>query len=266
MTEHPSSADGTASAGLIRLPVWSAAGLRIPATTPEPPPAEDAELTALNHRLEAMDAEARVRWALAELPPAPVLSSSFGAQSAVMLHLVTRIAPDLPVILIDTGYLFPETYQLIDALTERLALNLKVYRAPLSPAWQEARFGRLWEQGAVGLEQYNRMNKVEPMARALAELDAGTWFAGLRREQSRSRAALPVLRRQDGRYKVHPIIDWSDADVQRYLRRHDLPDHPLRARGYVSIGDVHTSAPLRPGMREEDTRFFGLRRECGLHG
>ncbi|WP_373506697.1 phosphoadenylyl-sulfate reductase [Thiocapsa sp.] len=226
---------------------------------------DQATLHAANRRLESLSAEDRVHWALEHLPEQPVLSSSFGTQSAVMLHLVSRLRPDIPVILVDTGYLFPETYRLVDELTDRLGLNLQVYRPALSPAWQEARLGRLWEQGAEGIDRYNRLNKVEPMERALRELRAGTWFAGLRRQQASSRAELPVLRLQDGRLKVHPIVDWQNLDVHRYLRRHDLPDHPLRDQGYVSIGDVHTSAPLLPGMLEEETRFFGLKRECGLH-
>ncbi|NEX20700.1 phosphoadenylyl-sulfate reductase [Thiorhodococcus mannitoliphagus] len=224
-----------------------------------------AALDAINRRLESKRAEDRALWALDELPGRHVLTSSFGAQSPVLLHMLTRLRPDIPVILIDTGYLFAETYRLIDELTDRLALNLQVYRPALSPAWQEARLGRLWEQGSGGIDRYNWINKVEPMDRALSELKAGTWFAGLRREQARSRAELPVLRVQDGRLKVHPIIDWRESDVHRYLRRHDLPDHPLRDQGYVSIGDVHTTARLLPGMLEEETRFFGLKRECGLH-
>ncbi len=226
---------------------------------------DQAALHAANRRLESLSAEDRVHWALEHLPEQHVLSSSFGTQSAVMLHLVSRLRPDIPVILVDTGYLFPETYRLVDELTDRLGLNLQVFRPALSPAWQEARLGRLWEQGPEGIDRYNRLNKVEPMERALRELGAGTWFAGLRRQQASSRAELPVLRLQDGRLKVHPIVDWQNLDVHRYLRRHDLPDHPLRDQGYVSIGDVHTTAPLLPGMLEEETRFFGLKRECGLH-
>lgn len=95
------------------------------------------------------------------------------------------------MILTDTGYLFPETYQFIDELTDKLKLNLQVYRAKESAAWQEARYGKLWEQGVEGIEKYNDINKVEPMNRALKELNAQTWFAGLRREQSGSRAHLP---------------------------------------------------------------------------
>jgi len=194
-----------------------------------------------------------------------VLSTSFGAQAAVMLHLATRVAPGIPVVFVDTGYLFPETYAFADQLTRRLSLNLKVYRAVESPAWIEARHGRLWEKGLEGLATYNQIVKVAPMQRGLAELGARAWMAGLRRVQSSSREQLPVVSQQDGRMKVLPIVDWTDRDVHRYLTENDLPYHPLWDKGYVSIGDVHTTRPLTGDMTPEETRFFGIKRECGLH-
>lgn len=233
--------------------------------TLNPAPDDPEALARANAHLEGLDAVQRVEWALQNLPGRHLLSSSFGIQGALMLHLVTRVAPEIPVVLVDTGHLFPETYRFVDELTDRLKLNLHVYRAEASPAWQESRYGRLWEQGREGLALYNRINKVEPMQRALRELEAGTWFAGLRRQQADTRAALPVLRVQDGRFKVHPVIDWTNRDVYRYLQRHGLPYHPLWEQGYVSVGDTHTSRPLEPGMSEQETRFFGLKRECGLH-
>ncbi|WP_267224320.1 phosphoadenylyl-sulfate reductase [Dyella silvae] len=223
-------------------------------------------LDVLNAWLGTLDAEQRVIWALAYAPGAHVLSSSFGAQAAVSLHLLTRQRPDLPIVLIDTGYLFPETYHFIDTLRERLALNLKVYSAPQSPAWLEAREGRLWEQGLSGIDRYNQLRKVEPMQRALRELGAGSWFAGLRRSQARTRATIPFAERRDGRWKFHPIADWTDRDVGMYLRKHGLPYHPLWDQGYISIGDVHTTHRWEPGSDVDATRFFGLKRECGLHG
>jgi phosphoadenosine phosphosulfate reductase len=224
-----------------------------------------AQLDAVNPCLERMDAVERVRWALDFLPAQHLLSSSFGAQSAVMLHLVSTVDPCIPVVLIDTGYLFPETYRFADELVQRLGLDLRVYRAELSPAWQEARYGKLWESGVDGIRRYNRMNKVEPMERALRELQAGTWFSGLRRSQSDTRRGTPVLQASGDVVKVHPIADWSNRDLHRYLREHELPYHPLWDEGYVSIGDTHTSRPLTAGMSEQETRFFGLLRECGLH-
>lgn len=110
------------------------------------------QLAETNSQLEKLSAEARVAWALENLPGEYVLSSSFGIQAAVSLHLVNQVRPDIPVILTDTGYLFPETYQFIDELTDKLNLNLKIYRAKESAAWQEARYGKLWEQGVEGIE------------------------------------------------------------------------------------------------------------------
>ncbi|MBN8893447.1 MAG: phosphoadenylyl-sulfate reductase [Rhodanobacter sp.] len=229
--------------------------------------APDAQaLAGINAMLATRSAAQRVAWALEHLPGEHVLSSSFGAQAAVSLHLVSRQRPDIPVILIDTGYLFPETYHFVDQLTARLGLNLKVYQSPLSPARMEARHGQLWRQGVSGIDQYNRVRKIEPMQRALDELHAGSWIAGLRRQQSRSRAAIDFLELRHGRWKLHPLADWSDRDVGHYLSRHRLPYHPLWEQGYVSIGDHHTSRRWEPGMDPEETRFFGLKRECGLHG
>jgi len=228
--------------------------------------AEDSRaLAVLNAWLETQSAEQRVAWALATLPGAHVLSSSFGAQSAVSLHLVSRQREDIPVILIDTGYLFEETYHFADQLTERLQLDLHVYRPKIGRAWMEARHGRLWEQGLDGLQRYDHLRKVEPMRRALDDLGARTWFAGLRRSQASTRANASVLELTHGRWKVHPLIDWSDRDIWQYLSQHELPYHPLWHEGYVSIGDVHTTTRWQPGMREEDTRYFGLKRECGIH-
>jgi len=226
---------------------------------------DDVALEALNTWLESLDADARLAWALANAPGRAVLSTSFGAQSAAVLRLVTRQAPDLPVVLVDTGYLFPETYRFADDLTARLALNLHVARADDSPAWFEARHGKLWEQGLDGIERYNRLRKVEPMQRALDDLGAALWIAGLRRSQAGTREHRRVLERAGTRWKLHPVIDWTDRDIGHYLKAHALPWHPLWDLGYVSIGDVHTTRPLSAEVDAEATRFFGLKRECGLH-
>ena len=215
--------------------------------------------------MKSQPAPSRIAWALSHMPGAHVVSSSFGVQSAVMLHMMTQAKPDIPVLLMDTGYLFPETYRYIDALKERLSLNIHVYGAKISPAWQESKFGQLWEQGAEGLKKYNEMNKVEPMARALTDLGAQTWFAGLRRVQAESRADVPFVQIKDGRVKVHPLADWSNRAVHKYMKKHDLPAHPLWEQGYVSVGDTHSTGKFKAGMREEDTRFGGNGRECGLH-
>ncbi len=222
-------------------------------------------LDQINRLLAPLNAQKRIEWMLEYLPGRHALSSSFGMQSAVMLHLVNAIAPGTPVIFIDTGYHFPETYRFVDDLTARLNLNIKVYQSSLSPAWQEARYGQRWEQGLDGIRRYNLDNKVEPMRRALDELGVSSWLSGLRRVQSRSRQAIAIADCQWNRYKVHPITDWQDRDIHRYLVRHGLPYHPLREQGYISIGDWHSTRSLKDIDNVEQARFFGLTRECGLH-
>ena len=231
----------------------------------DPAKHDRAGLAAINQSFEHLSAPQRVERALELLPGAHVMSSSFGAQSAVMLHLVNTVLPGIPVVLIDTGYLFPETYRFIDQLTEKLGLNLKIFRSDSSAAWQESRFGKLWDQGLDGIERYNRINKTEPMERALRELGAESWFSGLRRSQAKTRAETAPIEFKRGRFKVHPIFDWTDRDVGMYLKANNLPYHPLWEKGYLSIGDWHTTRSLSEVSSVDELRFFGLKRECGLH-
>lgn len=226
---------------------------------------EGLDLDHLNEVLEYKTAQERLEWAIGELKPNIILSSSFGAQAAVCLHLCVKIWPDIPVVVTDTGYLFPETYEFIDDLTKSLGLNLKVYRAETSAAWQEARYGRLWEQGVEGITKYNQMNKVEPMQRALQELRVTAWLAGLRADQTEHRQGLAKVGVQDGRVKIHPILDWSKDRIEDYFRTHDLPRHPLYEQGYKSIGDWHSTIPVAPGEDDRAGRFLGSKKECGLH-
>ena len=111
---------------------------------------ETQEIEADNRTLATATAEERVAYALDHWKPNILLTSSFGAQAAVLLHMTTQQWPETPVVLLDTQYLFPETYRFVDELTDRLGLNLKVYQSPLSREWQEARWGKLWEQGVEG--------------------------------------------------------------------------------------------------------------------
>ena len=140
-----------------------------------------------------------------------------------------------------------------------------MYRPEISSTWQEVRYGKRWEHGVTGIADYNEENKVAPMRVALEELGVGTWFAGLRRQQSDSRAGVAYVESSGDRWKIHAIADWSDRDIHRYLARHELPYHPLWEQGYVSIGDVHSTRSLREVSDAAETRFFGLKRECGLH-
>ena len=187
-------------------------------------------LVGWNETLESKGALARTEWAMDHLPGNFVLSSSFGIQSAVMLHLLTQVNSNIPVLITDTGHLFPETYRFIEQLTDRLNLNLNVYQAKESAAWQQAKYGEEWTKSDDALKAYNRRNKIEPLERGLSELEASTWFSGVRRQQSAHRESLGVVSTLRGRYKVHPIIDWSNKDVHEYLTKHNLPYHPALGR------------------------------------
>ncbi len=231
----------------------------------------ELDLNAVNQQLgnqrATKDAVQVVNWAAETFAEGLVMSTSFGIQSAVMLHLVTRIIPDIPVIWVDTGYLPAKTYRFAEELGDRLKLNLKVYQSPMSPARMESLYGRLWDRSDVeSLNHYDQIRKVEPMQRALKELNATAWLAGLRADQTNHRKTLNVVGQQAGTYKVAPILYWNSKDVYDYLTAHDLPYHPMFDEGYVTVGDWHSSRPLTADdFNERDTRFNGIKQECGLH-
>ncbi|MEO1342318.1 MAG: phosphoadenylyl-sulfate reductase, partial [Cyanobacteria bacterium J06635_13] len=185
----------------------------ITATTKAP----SLDLAQVNQQLENAKASHLVEWSAETFGDGLVMSTSFGIQAAVMLHLVTKVVPQIPVIWVDTGYLPIETYQFAEKLIKRLELNLKVYQSPMSPARMEAIHGKLWEQDEVeAFNQYDQIRKVEPMQRALQELQATAWLAGLRRNQTSHRQGLSRIDRQDKLYKIYPILDWNAKDIYQY--------------------------------------------------
>ena len=227
----------------------------------------EIDLAVVNQQLASVSAQKLVEWTAGTFDGGLVLSTSFGIQAAVMLHLVTEIIPDIPVIWIDTGYLPAETYIFAQELTERLHLNLKIYQSPITPARMEALYGKLWaQQDLESLNRYDWLRKVEPMQRALKELNATAWLAGLRQDQTDHRKTLQRVTIQGEQYKIFPILYWNSREIYQYLTTHDLPYHPYFDKGYVSVGDWHSSRPLIAGDESErDTRFHGLKQECGLH-
>jgi phosphoadenosine phosphosulfate reductase len=225
----------------------------------------ELDLDRVNREFSHASAQDLVAWAYERFGQGLVMSSSFGATAAVMLHLVSQAAPNMPILCIDTGYLFPETYRFAEQLQQRFKLNLRWYSASMTQARQEALYGQLWDQGDDGVKQYLYLNKVEPMQRALADLNASAWLAGLRADQTEHRAGLRRIDAQDGRIKVHPILHWSEADIEAYMETHDLPFHPLHAEGYRSIGDHHSTLPVTDDMDPRAGRILGNKRECGLH-
>lgn len=226
---------------------------------------QDKFLLKTNSFLQKLSVEERIIWALENLPQEFILSSSFGIQSSVLLHLLTKYKSNIPVVFIDTGYLFEDTYKFIDILTAKFQLNLHIFRSDISPAWQEVRYGKLWEQGIQGIDFYNKINKIDPMKIALKRMSVKTWCSGLRHQQSRSRANLSFINIKNNIFKFLPIVDWTNDQIHNYIHKNRLDYHPLWYKGYLSVGDTHTTKKYKVGMQEEETRFLGLKRECGLH-
>ncbi len=179
-------------------------------------------------------------------------------------HVVGR-RPDIPVLFLDTGYHFPETYEYRDRIASEWNLNLINLLPKLTVPEQESQFGILYQSAP---DRCCAMRKVEPLFAALEEYD--TWFAGLRREQSKSRTHLQpmddfVLPSGKRLLKVSPLADWSTRDVWEYLKRHDIPLLPLYEEGYTSVGCAPcTSVPLDPNDPRSG-RWSGQKLECGIH-
>lgn len=226
------------------------------------PDFDPAELSA---EVAPLRAGERIRLLHERLGDRLVATTSFGIQAAVMLHLIHEHAPKIPIVFIDTGYLFPETYRYIEQLSGLLEkLDLRIYQPSVTAARMEALWGKLWEGGQEDLDRYAMFTKIEPMNRALRDIGADVWLSGLRRSQSSTRSERPFVERQRKTLKAYPILDWADAQVDLYFHQHDLPRHPLAAQGYVTMGDWHSTQPAENGDAEA-TRFNGRKYECGLH-
>ena len=229
-----------------------------PAITPDALPDE------LSAALAPLRAGERIRLLHERLGTRLVATTSFGIQAAVMLHLIHVHAPEIPVVFIDTGFLFPETYRYAEDLITRFKLDLRIYQPTVSAARMQALWGELWAQGKAGADRYAMLTKIEPLNRALRETGADVWLSGLRRAQSPTRADRPLVERQKKTLKAYPILDWADAQVDLYFHQHDLPRHPLAAEGYITMGDWHSTRPAE-GEPAAATRFNGAKYECGLH-
>lgn len=224
-----------------------------------------SEADTLSAELAALKAGERLKLLHQKYGDRLVASTSFGLQAAVMLQLIAENAPEIPVVFIDTGYHFPETYRYADELAKKLSLDLRVYQPSISSARMEALYGKLWEQGKEGAERYAVFTKIEPMNRALKEIGGDVWLSGVRRSQSKTRADRAFAEQQKKTLKVYPILDWADAQVNLYMNQKGLPPHPLAEKGYVTMGDWHSTVPAVDGLDAEATRFNGQKYECGLH-
>lgn len=233
------------------------------------PPAQPAsveELTALVERagndLEDATAEEILRWAGDTFGRRFCVTSSLA--DAVLIHLASRAVPGVDVIFLDTGLHFPETLAVGEQVRRTLPVRLLPVRPELTVAEQDQRYGpRLYERDP---DSCCHLRKVEPLRAVLDGYDA--WAAGLRRDESPSRADTPVVQLEHARMKVkvNPLARWTEDDVDRYVRRHDVPVNPLRARGYASIGCRPCTRPVRDGEDPRAGRWAMFdKTECGLH-
>jgi phosphoadenosine phosphosulfate reductase len=188
--------------------------------------------------------------------------SSFGAESAVLLHLIGSIQPDVPVLFLETGKHFPETLAYRDLLVERIGLtNLQNIRPDPALLRQKDENDLRWSYDPDGCCD---IRKVLPLKAALAGFDAQ--FSGRKAFQADTRANLPRFEVEDGRLKVNPLIDWDKARIEAYIVQHDLPAHPLVAAGYPSIGCAPCTSMVQPGEDPRSGRWKGWDKvECGIH-
>ena len=221
------------------------------------------ERARFSEEVEKKNAFERLEWASKNYPGHVAMSTSFGIDSAVLLHLASTLIPDIPVIYVDTGFAPPETYKFVQTLQEDLDLNLFVTTSAVTPNRMISLYGELWN---VDHNLYGRMRKVEPLKGALRDLDVRCLLVGLRGDQTAHRAALPALSVQHDALKLLPILNWDRDQIQQYALDHNLPEHPLKRKGYTTVGDAHSSRPKREGdENDRDTRFNGKSEECGLH-
>jgi phosphoadenosine phosphosulfate reductase len=226
------------------------------------------DLDALNVRFERCKAIEIIKWAVSEFGEDIAVSSSFGADSAVMLHLVTQVKPDVKVITVDTGFLFPETIEFRAELSRRFKLNLFVYRPNISREAFLEEHGKVWQSFPDACCAFN---KREPFERAKRELGVKCWLTGIRRDQSATRRRAKIIQSDHvGLMKVCPVVTWSARDVHNYLIENNLPYHPLREEGYPSIGccpeEGYCTRKVNPGEDPRAGRWVGFdKTECGLH-
>ena len=223
-----------------------------------------ATTQALNARFRNSDTFSLLRDTLGDATLGRLaLVSSFGAESAVLLHLISRVRPDLPIFLIDTELLFQETLDYQKTLAERFGLtDIRVLKAPRAKLFARDPDNLL---SHFDPDACCHLRKVEPLEKALSGFDG--WISGRKRFQGGLRQHLPLFEAEDNRrIKINPLAHWSRDDLRAYMRDHALPPHPLAAKGYPSIGCAPCTTTANTG---EDTRAGRWRNsdkvECGIH-
>jgi phosphoadenosine phosphosulfate reductase len=213
-------------------------------------------------KLEGRPAEAVVAWAVEEFGERFCVTSSFA--DAVLVHVVSRVAPGVDVVFLDTGLHFAETLRVREIVQRTIPVTVRSVRPRLTVAEQEAEYGpRLWARNP---DECCAMRKVEPLERALDRYDA--WAAGLRRDESPSRANTPVVSYEQSRdkVKVAPLAAWTQADVDAYISRYNVPVNALMRQGYASVGCWPCTRRTPPGTDPRAGRWPMFdKSECGIH-
>ncbi|VVT18092.1 Phosphoadenylyl-sulfate reductase (thioredoxin) [Sphingomonas aurantiaca] len=218
---------------------------------------------AMQTRFEGVSAQDMLRELLAgELRGRIAAVSSFGAESAVLLHMVAQVDVDVPVVFTNTQKMFGETLAYRDELAERLGFtDLRVFRPDPRLLAIKDKTGLRWSYDPDGCCD---LRKVEPLRRALAPFDS--WISGRKGFQSGTRTALPRFEEDEGRLKINPLADWDKAKLDAYFAEHDLPRHPLEAQGYLSIGCAPCTTKVAPGEDPRAGRWRSFDKvECGIH-
>lgn len=228
------------------------------------PSTSATDLKALNESFETQSPHDILVYALDTYFPEIVLASSFGAEDVVLIDMAYRINPAIPILYLDTDFLFKETYATRDRLIERYGIASIQVKSLLTPVQQAQRFGdKLWERNP---DECCQQRKVEPLTRALAAYKA--WVTGIRREQSPARAGAGLVE-WDAKFslvKFNPLAQWKTEDVWAYIKLHDVPYNPLHDQNYPSIGCTYCTRPVQPGEDARAGRWSGFAKtECGLH-
>ena len=231
---------------------------------------EQLDLPTLNGMFERQSPPEIVRWATAQFGNELVMSSSFGAESAMLIHMAVLHQPDIRIIFVDTGYLFPETHAFMEALRQRFTLNVWSYRTRNDPiAWLRTA-GEENPEWRKDVDACCGANKNEPMERAMRELRPKAWLRGIRRSQAQTRQAARFIE-WSARYECHaisPLLNWTSKDIFGYMKLHGLPYHPLYEQGYASIGcnPLSCTRPIQIGEDPRSGRWAGTGKlECGIN-
>jgi phosphoadenosine phosphosulfate reductase len=233
--------------------------------------AETLDLPTLNELFERQSPIEIVKWATAQFGGRElVMTSSFGAESAALIHMAVQQVPNLRIIFINTGYLFPETHAFMEQLRLRFSLNVWTYRTRNDPiAWlrNAGEENPTWRKD---VDACCAANKNEPMERAMRELKPKAWLRGIRRHQAETRKAASFIERSNRYdcYAISPMLNWQTRDVYAYMKQHDLPYHPLYEKGYASIGcnPLSCTRPIQIGEDPRSGRWSGTGKiECGIN-